>query len=93
MTLPGNTALAVGADIKYVKVTRDGEHFILAKDLLEKNFEMDGLIIEEEMDGAALKGKKFEPLFNYYVNSGSTGIENAFKIITTDFVDTETEQE
>ena len=89
-TLPGNTALAVGADIKYVKVTRDGEHFILAKDLLEKNFEMDGLIIEEEMDGAALKGKKFEPLFNYYVNSGLPGIENAFKIITTDFVDTET---
>lgn len=89
-TLPGNTALAVGAEITYVKVTHNGDHYILAKDLLPKFFEMNGLVIEEEIKGKDLVGKKFEPLFDYYVNSNLQGIENAWQVIATDFVDIET---
>ena len=35
-TLPGNVALAVNTDITYVEVVVDGEHLILAEDLLPK---------------------------------------------------------
>lgn len=89
-TLPGNTALAVGPDITYVKVSRDGESYILAKELLPNFFELDGLTIEEEMKGLDLVNKRFESLFNYFEGSDLEGIENCWKIIATDFVDIKT---
>ncbi len=88
-TLPGNVALAVGADIDYVQIAKEGKKYILAKALVEKHFDLDGLTIEKEMKGKTLVGKSFEPLFDYYVNSGLPGIENAWKVIATDFVTTE----
>lgn len=88
-TLPGNTALAVNPEVEYVKVNRNGENFILAKALLKAYFELDGLIIEEEMKGSSLVGMTYEPLFDFYVNSDLDGLENAWRVIAADFVTTE----
>lgn len=88
-TLPGNVALAVGADIDYVQVSKEGKKFILAKALLEKQFEPGSALVEKEMKGKDLVGHAYEPLFDYYVNSGLEGIEKAWKVIATDFVTTE----
>lgn len=88
-TLPGNTALAVGLEIDYVKVTYNGHDFIMAKELLETLFDLDGLEIKEELKGTDLVGLEYEPLFDYYVNSDLAGIENAWKVISGDFVTTE----
>lgn len=86
-TLPGNVALAVGADIDYVEVLQGEEHFVLAKALLEKWFELDGLTIERELKGRDLVGEDYEPLFPYY--QGKPGMEKAWRVIATDFVTTE----
>ncbi|MFA6024680.1 MAG: isoleucine--tRNA ligase [Candidatus Gracilibacteria bacterium] len=88
-TLPGNVALAVGKEIDYVQISKEGKSFILAKALLEKHFDMDGLTIEKEMKGADLVGQKYEPLFSYYENADLPGIETAWRVIATDFVTTE----
>ncbi len=88
-TLPGNCALTVHPEVDYVKVTHNGQHYILAKDLLEANFDMDGLTIEEEMKGSALVGMEYEPLFDYYVNSDLEGLENAWKVYDGEFVTTD----
>ena len=62
-TLPGNVALAVGADIAYLKVKLGSEYFILAKDRLgilsDQEFK-----IEEEIKGQDLVGVEYEPLFD-----------------------------
>lgn len=88
-TLPGNAALAVGKDIDYVKVTQDGQSYILAKELVEKHFELDGLIIEEEFKGKDLIGHRYEPVFDTYLNSKEEGIEKAWQVLAADFVSTE----
>lgn len=67
-TLPGNTAVAVNSDVDYVEVELDGEHFILAKELLEKALTdekhkvLDYKIIRK-LKGKELVGKTYEPLF------------------------------
>lgn len=88
-TLPGNTALALGADIDYVQVKKDGRSCILAKELLEAHYELDGIEIEAEMKGSELAGQEYEPLFNYYQNSDQEGLGKAWRTITADFVSTE----
>ncbi len=60
-TLPGNVALAVGEDMRYVEIERDGERLILAKESpLAKEFGSLG----QEMDGRDLVGMRYEPLFD-----------------------------
>lgn len=88
-TLPGNTALAVGEDIDYVKVKQDGQTYILAEALLEKLFDMDGLEILETVKGKELLGMAYEPLFPYYENADLEGIDKAWHVISGDFVTTE----
>lgn len=88
-TLPGNVALAVGAELDYVRVSKDGKSFILAKALLEKHFETGTVTVEEEMKGSTLVGEEYEPLFPYYKNSALPGIANSWKVIAADFVTTE----
>lgn len=93
-TLPGNVALAVGEDIDYVKlvISREpsavSENYIVAKDLIEKVVK-DSYEILEEVKGSELVGKKYKPVFDYYVNADIEGIENAFQIYPADFVTTE----
>lgn len=86
-TLPGNTALAVNKDVEYAEVELGGEHFILAKELLEK------VLTDEKhntleyklvrtLKGSELVGKTYEPLFE---NRG----ENAHRVWAADYVTTD----
>ncbi|MDP1833568.1 MAG: isoleucine--tRNA ligase [Candidatus Moranbacteria bacterium] len=45
--------------------------------------------IIDEMEGNALVGKKYKPLFDYYQNKGLQNEENGWKIYAGDFVTTE----
>jgi len=60
-TLPSNVALCVNAREDYVRVLIGGEYFILAGGLAEGIFP--GCSAVETFKGAALAGKKYEPLF------------------------------
>src|SRR3989344_2929384 len=86
-TLPGNVALAINKNTTYVKVKKDGQFLIMAKDLVEKvlkeNFE-----ITEEFSGKKLLGKSYIPLFPYYDNDSLENRKNGFKIYHGDFVTT-----
>jgi len=83
-TLPGNVALAIGKDVKYVQVEFENERFIAAKELAEKIFEGKEYKIGGELSNGDLVGKKYKPLFDYYDNE-----ENGWKIYEADFVTTE----
>ncbi len=84
-TLPGNQALAINQDIKYVKVSFEGQKLILAEELLdtvmgEKEFKQ-----IDEVKAAELLGKRYKPLFPYF----ETVDEQNFRILQGDFVNTE----
>jgi isoleucyl-tRNA synthetase len=84
-TLPSNLACAVGADIEYVVVAKDGERYILAADrqgAYER--ELEGAAVTGTLTGADLAGRRYEPLFGYLA-----GTENAFRVILSDDVTTE----
>ncbi len=65
-TLIGNVALAVNPKLDYVKVDVFGKKFILAKDLLEKNFKHFEII--NELKGSELIGIDYEPLYDLEKN-------------------------
>jgi isoleucyl-tRNA synthetase len=87
-TLPANTAVAVNKDFTYVEVELNGEHFILAKDLLakvltdEKHQPLEYKVVRE-LSGSELVGKKYEPLLG--VDRG----ENAHQVWHADYVSDE----
>ncbi len=62
-TLPGNTALAVGAKAEYSVLEGDDEYLILASAVLEK-VGLDGYGVTDTIDGRELVGIEYEPLFN-----------------------------
>ena len=81
-TLISNVALAVGADIDYVKINVDGIKMILAKErlsVIDKEFE-----ILEEMKGRDLAGIEYEQMFDYCDVD-----KKAFYVLEGDFVSTE----
>lgn len=86
-TLPANTALAVNPEVEYAEVEIDGEHLVIAKELLnkvltdEKHNVLNYKIIRA-MTGESLVGKSYEPLFE---DRG----ENAHKIWAADYVTTD----
>ena len=91
-TLPSNTALAVGADIKYVRVKTvnpyTSEHItvVLAEDLLPVIFAPDKKLeysVTATFTGAQLRGIEYHQLIDW-VNPG----DGAFRVITGDFVTT-----
>lgn len=89
-TLPGNVALAVGADIRYSKFRLpDSKNiYIVATDRLaalpgEK-------MIFGEVKGKDLAGKSYVPVFDYYAKDKKLpNRENGWKIYAADFVTTE----
>jgi len=86
-TLPSNLALAVGADITYVKVKDGDEYYILAKELISSYYKSEeDYKIVEELSGKDLEGKVYIPLFPYFKDLEKDG---AFKVFTGDFVSTE----
>ncbi len=94
-TLPGNVALAVGADIDYVKVkvaktsdkaiAKEGEVLIVAKALVKKALRNESTILAE-MKGRDLVGKRYSPLFPGAVDAAG---KKAFQVVAADFVTTE----
>lgn len=81
-TLISNLALMVGPDVDYVKVKKEGRHYILAKERMAAYFnEDDGSEVVETFKGEFLIGKRYQPLFDYFKNQADQG---AFKIISAD---------
>ena len=92
-TLPSNTALAVGTNVRYVKAktinfySKKDVSVILAADLLEKTFEWNNLELKATHDlghGRDLQGIRYEQLLPY--TQPAEG--DAFKVVTGDFVTT-----
>ncbi|MBT8380151.1 MAG: isoleucine--tRNA ligase [Ignavibacteria bacterium] len=81
-TLISNVALAVGADVNYVKVINKEKKIILAKDLLSVLDEEYKII--EEMKGSELEGIDYEQLLPYVKTN-----KKSFFVCLGDFVSTE----
>ncbi|MDD5043693.1 MAG: isoleucine--tRNA ligase [Patescibacteria group bacterium] len=88
-TLPGNVALAVGADIDYAKVKIGGEFYILATELLEEVLNGKKYEVTERMKGKDLENKKYEPLFPFFLDKDLPHKDNLYKIVTAGFVSTD----
>jgi isoleucyl-tRNA synthetase len=82
-TLPGNVALAVGADIDYVKIEDNGSFYIFAKERLTALGEVHHNLIEQ-YKGKDMVGWDYEPLFDV----PSLQNDKAYKVYTADFVTT-----
>ena len=86
-TLPSNLALAVNADIDYVKIeTKEKKKFILAAALVEKIFKKDEYSVLETKKGSSLLGLEYKPLFDFFSNRKKPH----FTVIESDHVTTET---
>jgi isoleucyl-tRNA synthetase len=82
-TLPSNLALAVGPEIEYAVLEKDGEHFVIgAQTMARYKKELSGLEQVGTLKGSDLAGRTYEPLFPYFKDT-----ENAFQIIGAEFVD------
>jgi len=81
-TLPGNVALAVGKNITYIIADKDGEKYIIAKDLAEKV--LGEFKVEKEIKGSELIGWEYEPLFDVKELKS----DKSYKIYDADFVST-----
>ena len=99
-TLPSNTALAVGPNIKYVKIktlnpyTKAEVSVILAEALMSKwlggKNQPEILSITEGVAGSKLDGIRYEQLLAYGNDiEPLNGATDAFRVITGDFVTTE----
>jgi isoleucyl-tRNA synthetase len=79
-TLIGNVAIAINPKLDYVKVDVFGKKFIVAKELVEKNFSHFEII--ERVDGNELLNLEYEPLYKvntdgkkgYYVVDGGDNV-------------------
>ena len=85
-TLPGNVALAVGKDIDYARVSYEGKTYILARDLVASVFAGKEHSLEGVVEGSALVGKKYKPVFTYYATEATKGYENGWRVYAADFV-------
>ena len=66
-TLPSNLALALGADIRYVKVKDGEESYILAEDRLGAYYKKPAECeIVARFTGAELAGRSYTPLFPFF---------------------------
>ncbi|MDD5054737.1 MAG: class I tRNA ligase family protein [Candidatus Peribacteraceae bacterium] len=67
-SLPGNIWLAMKDEIHYVKVKEGDTTYIVAKKLVEKIFKKRTYEITGDIKASELVGKKYVPLFNYFVD-------------------------
>jgi isoleucyl-tRNA synthetase len=83
-TLPSNLALAVGPELDYAIVAKDGVHYVLGEATLASlKKELDGFVKVGSLKGKELVGRTYEPLFPYFA-----GRKNCFRVLAGDFVDT-----
>ena len=86
-TLPSNLALAVGPDITYAVLEKDGERAYVGEARLgyyEKDLE--GWTRTGTVPGAELVGRRYTPLFDFLVDQAGP---NAYQVLAADFVTTE----
>ncbi|WP_404384667.1 isoleucine--tRNA ligase [Caenispirillum salinarum] len=82
-TLPSNLALAVGPEIEYAVLEKDGEHLVIgAQTLARYKKELGALELVGTLKGSDLVGRTYDPLFPYFKDT-----ENAFQILGAEFVD------
>ena len=65
------------------------ERFIVAAELVEKVFEGKKYKVLENIKGKKLVGKKYKPLFDFYLDKESDNKENFYQIVGADFVSTD----
>ncbi|HEX2849613.1 MAG TPA: isoleucine--tRNA ligase, partial [Acidimicrobiales bacterium] len=84
-TLPSNLALAVGPDIEYAVFEDDGERYVIGAGTAEK-YEKELSQAERvgTVRGADLVGRRYTPLFPYFVDT-----PGAFRVLAGDFVSTD----
>ncbi len=87
-TLISNVGLAVGKDINYVKIQREDEMYILAKDRLSTIFPNNDYKVIEKMKGKDLEEMRYEQLFSYAKLPAKVA-KKGFRVVTADFVSTE----
>jgi len=85
-TLPSNLAVAVHPDLDYVKILdqASGKKLIVAEARLQANFK--DYQVLEIFKGKQLHGKRYKPLFSYFVDKRD---EKAFRVIADAFVSIE----
>ncbi|XP_005355232.1 isoleucine--tRNA ligase, cytoplasmic isoform X2 [Microtus ochrogaster] len=85
-TLPSNLALCVNPEIQYVKIkdVSRGKLFILMEARLSALYKLESdYEILERFPGASLKGKKYKPLFDYFIKYKESG---AFTVLVDHYV-------
>jgi len=95
-TLPMNLALAVNPEMVYSVVAHSAttEKFLLAQSSLDGYYDALGYETFEEatqhvtstFTGAQLTGVKYEPLWDYYTDVDKWGTENAWQVLTAEYV-------
>jgi len=85
-TLPSNVCLCVNANVVYCRAEKDGEAFILAKDLVPSVLGEEGVTIVREFPGSELVGRDYEPLFDF--TAKACGKKRAHYIVADDYVTT-----
>ncbi len=94
-TLPANVALAVGPDIDYVTLERDGHRFVLAASRLDAYAAefagADGSTVEPvaRLRGADLVGRRYRPLYDFFTDTATFDTVDAFQVLAAEFVSTE----
>ncbi|TWP50268.1 isoleucine--tRNA ligase [Lentzea tibetensis] len=85
-TLPSNLAAAVHPDVDYVTVEVDGERYLLAEARVGAYARELGEepAVVARYKGSDLVGKKYAPVFDFFV-----GRENAHQVLAADYVTTE----
>lgn len=78
-TLPGNVALAVHPDFKYVKVKQGDDVYIVAENLVDKVVQASYEVISTHQ-GSDFVGLSYEPLFDHL------NLHQGYQVIAADFV-------
>ena len=85
-TLPSNLAMCVNAKLDYVRVrdeTAKRAFYIAASRLEDYRKRHPQLVVEAELEGAALVGRRYRPLFGYFAAERARG---AFVVVADDYV-------
>ncbi len=87
-TLPSNVCLCVNAELVYCTAEKDGEKFILAKELVEKVLGGDAKVLAE-YPGSALIGRDYEPLFECTAAAAAKTGKRGHYVVADDYVSAE----
>lgn len=85
-TIPGNLLLAIGKKIKYVKVSSNGDIYIVAEARVKDVFKNKEHTVIEQVSVKDLEGKEYLPPFEYFENKRNEG---CFRVVLADHANTE----